>query len=655
MAQYSAYCLTKSTKTQFQHKTNSEINEIQNGVYLNLIARYYWISNTQLYLEVTWQPYALGEPYTTNLTSAFNQSKGRLTINGSEKLASQKLSGHTAIDAPFAETLSIPSDTKAVEIAFKYENGDAIVDLTKDYNKIKLLKPNPYNNNVVFNKDGVNELIDNIRKYPVIDTSASNKYGHIKITHGRDNQPVDLSIKGFDKSTADKLLINTNLLPADDAMYDLGSSDLKWKNINSNTVNADTLNGLLTGSGINIKDRFIVDGNGNVKMAGNITGLDSKFICLYHKGVWDASQNAPKLPNESVAKPASGTSSFYEEDVAPASIQKRWHKKLNSNGQDHWKTMTFNGGETWTDPEYFNPHDGATGTWTNENIREALVNLEDGIYQFEGGKFGINASALVSKLAQFGKIDMGVLDPNEKWVENKKWASDNLNLIGGYITFPIPMPFQVDYIKKYNTKEQVDAINNWGWRGRLGYLRGNGNGLLNSDNTLRGTAGLGLVIYTNATFKDLYGATEAMAIASGRGHAGGPAAFVDVASKCHLVLSFLMLTDSGLGLMTSARTNSATAWTFKDYLSVDDDASYVGGDNDKGEFAHYKYRWWIGSNESDGAVPRITRMWLHEDNGGLYWSGRNNGVMTLKPWQWNDNNKTVVQEEVKEDKDVVYD
>lgn len=615
----------------FQHKSANSQNiiEVQNGVYLNLRAEYQWLADDKLDLQVNWAPYVYNESqkkgvaYNATLGNGFNASVGVLTITGIGSQSGKALTGS------YSTQISNLGNVKNVNISFSYENGNAIVDLTKDFNILKIPKPSKYDDNVVFNRAGLNEMIDYFKKYPVrLTTESNDEYGSISVAHGIEDAR-NIPVHGLGH-IPDGMVVKTNLIPNTDNAFDLGREENQWKNIYakdgifSNSLEALSLKGLfignnteLTGDSININNKFKVDNQGNVQMQGSITGLSSKFMYLYHKGIWDNETGDILLPASPPTDPApSPGDKIYDEDVSSTNVAKRWHRTLNSNGQDHWKIVTFDGGDSWSDPEYINPKDGKVGGWTNENIREALLSLDDGMYGFEDGKFGIKASALVANLATFGKIDMGVTtDDGNKFVQNSFWAGDNTQLAGGYITFPIPAPFAVT--TQFCTAEQQQAIKNGGWRGRLGYIRGNGNGLydnIEGRQIARGTAGLGLVIYTNATFKDLY--------------PGYDGVYADeVGGKIHLVLSLLMLTDSGLGLMTAAHMNNADKWVFQDQID---------GDHEKNP--HYYYRWWSGAGESKienaNDYRRGARLWFHEDNGGLYWSW-NDGAF-FKPWGWSD-------------------
>ena len=689
----------------FKFTDNTITTEITKGVYLNLKAEYKWNSDTELDLKLSWKPHSSEGPYSaSSLTTSFSSPLGELNINGTRI-------GNQTLENTYNTTLTnINSNAQNITITFKYVNGNALVDLTQDFNKLIIPKPNKYDNNVVFNRDGLNEMIDYFLKYPVRSIEESENYGHITIAHGKD-EAEDIHIKGLGHNDAG-LTITTNLLPNEDATYDLGIKDeenennnLRWKNLYlSNDANIDgvvkanELEGLLTGGGININDRFKVDDEGNVTMQGNITWGDSQFITVYHEGEFTAIEGwkevfrysdamtfydydeatdtytPVEIPGDSPAakeenfrqllnhydglyakttkhtrtipiKPSNGTSP----DSFPnsATAESKWHTLLDPE-KDWYMSMTFNGGKEWTDPFRINAQDGSDGQWDARSILDALRDIDaDGIYNLPSiqdgqvqGKLGIKASAIQSILNEFGIIEMGVLNKNaDGFDQTNTWTLDNKELMGGYITFPIPAPFILNALTDVATEEQVTAINSRGWRARLGYLRGNGDGS-------NPTSGVGLALYTTATFKDIYGLDIDSTGATWEGTTAGSiprTTNTNVATKCHLLLAFLMLTDAGLGLLTSTNKSRPVNWVFKDNLSItaeDVNSNEASGNDGQGNLPHYYYRWWTGMNESNlkqkDQYKRINRLWLHEDNGGLYWSGRNENGLTLKPWNWAD-------------------
>lgn len=531
-------------------------------------------------------------------------------------------------------------------------------------------------------------MIDYFKKYPVISTTASNQYGYIRVTHGGTGS-ADLGIKGFEKSDETNLKISTDLNPYKNETYNLGTEDFKWKNlyakdgIFSNSLKASSLKGLfigesnpteLSGNSININDNFIVKSDGNVTMKGNITwGNDNAFSIAYHKG--EVVNNIRQIPNP----PQVLASEINEEDIKNSP---RWHKRLNSVEVDWFMSMTFNGGNQWTTPTRINAQDGAEGTVKTRDVLDALKAInEDGIYNFPEidengnvhGRLGIKATAIQAALANIGVLEMGIGeitgDANGSYngIYN---AMDNTTLSGGYITFPIPTPFTVTTVPDGVNQSAVNStrtvqiykgdgsfreeqftvpelINQKGWRGRMGYLRGNGNGIIYNGKS-RNTAGMGIAVYTNATFADFYNVNKVYL-----GNIPSKTR-ADVMEKTHLVLSLLMLTDSGLGLMTAVNQYNPDHWVFLDLLHSgsfeltpadikkyeeeynENSKLWPGMILDQGRYPHYQYRWWSGAGEGS-KIPRIARLWLHEDNGGLYYSydyNQNGYVISLTPWNW---------------------
>ena len=730
----------------FKFTDNTITTEITKGVYLNLKAEYKWNSNTELDLKLSWEPYSLEGPYpASSLTTSFSSPLGELNINGT-------YIGNQTLENTYNTTLTdINPNVRNITITFKYVNGNALVDLTQDFNKLVILKPNRYDNNVVFNRDGLNEMIDYFKKYPVRLIEDSDQYGHIKTIHGID-QERHICVKGL-AAGENELRITTNLLPGEqegstnkdgERVYlNLGSSDSEWNDLYlsnnayvGETVKAKELNGLLTGSGIAIGEDangqpvFQVDKDGNVSMNGNIVWGKTQFSALYHKGAFQEGEEdftealyygydpnekyyrfnraearyvyigditdetkyqlyfeannglyrraakiyrvAPPKPMDNTAPESYPNEDEYSDETAPV-----WHKELNSKGEDWYMSMTFDGGQTWCSPTRINAKDGDAGKVSNEEVLNALMGIaDDGLFNFpiinEDGsvksRLGIKATALVSELATIGKLNMGLaaISGEAGFDGNIYNAGQGSTLSGGYITFPIPTPFEVTAMKgnapfkqkvtvtlKDGTKQDwtvPEVINKKGWRGRMGYLRGNGNGIT-FNATKRNTAGMGIAVYTNATFEDFYDTSKVHVSANIE------STKQNVFSKIHLVLSFLMLTDSGLGLMTAVNQYNPNDWVFLDLmdggsfqLTEQDKEEYrkmYGKDieiwpgmleDGKGSFPHYQYRWWSGGNGEGKGICRIARLWLHEDNGGLYYTYTHNQedyTLSLSPWNWN--------------------
>lgn len=258
--------------------------------------------------------------------------------------------------------------------------------------------------------------------------------------------------------------------------------------------------------------------------------------------------------------------------------------------------MTFDGGQNWSTPTYINAKDGEKGDdgyWTNKNILKALESVnQDGLFYFpngtgDNGKLGINASVIRAALASFNQLQM---DPGA----NYNGVSDK-TFNGGYISFAIPSPFE----PLPNGNYPCLSGSKPGWRARLGYLRGNGD-------MQTATAGIGFAIYTDATWDDKY---ASLTCSDGT-----------ESKNKHLVLSTLMLTQSGLGMLTVQNTNyggtNPQLWMDNDILM----------NSNNTQVPHYGYRYWGGEK----IINRWNRLWLDEHNGCLYWS---NGSTSLKRWK----------------------
>lgn len=343
--------------------------------------------------------------------------------------------------------------------------------------------------------------------------------------------------------------------------------------------------GTPSGQSININDNFIVNASGDVQLKGNITwGNNDPIKCVYHRPI---NENNIDRPNQ----PVNNRISFEEESSTD------WHTIVHAN--DFWASMSYNGGKTWSAPIRINAVDGKKGddgAWDANSIIQALKLAEangsvQGLMSFDNGtKIGLSAEAILAKLASFGRIEM---DAGLDYEEN----NDN-SLQGGYINFKVPTPF--------STTETI--LNTKGWIGRLGYLRGNGDGHT-------ATAGLGLVLHTTATWEDKYNtngnnnsnATVGLKI-------GAQTVQTYIGDKLHLVLSTLMFTQSGLGLMFAANTTAGSDSSGRTWL-----------DNDllpSNEY-HYTYKYTSGVTPTWVTLDnckKYWRLWINVDNGRLYYT-----------------------------------
>ncbi len=675
----------------------SYIEDITNGLMVNFSFTYEWTDiSTCKITNILWRPCKFKNNGTLDTDGiSFKSGGGFVAEDLIIKFGDTQVGGNNQKYTLAAHVLNTSItltqvSTKNIPVVFKYDhtntNGRTY---TLEIPNIKIPKPSRYEENVVFNKDGLNEMIDHFQKYPVIDVSSTKtndaettgKFGYIRITHGDSSKSADIPIRGFKASTSQNLYCDTDFLPDwhgnqtlghswrkvvsadrynklenhsadkrnyipfregytyyiydeeegyirasddgvitqtyfeenyDDAHYEetpfyrrsmwygayisdfIGDVDnpvnyIYGKNgIFSNSIKGKYLglpNGL-TGDSININDKFKVDDQGNVTMQGNITwGTNNPIQCVYHRPIsTDDLVTRPGSPNN-------GTTSFDNTDPD------EWHKTLHS--KDAWASMSYNGGQTWNTAIRINAVDGAkgdTGSWDDASIMRALKDAQAagvrGLFTFPGDpdnsttKLGINADAILANIASFGKIEM---DPGKTYDPNNDYS-----LQGGFITFHIPTPFST-----------TNTLNSNGWVGRLGYLRGNGDG-----NTA--TAGLGLVLHTVTTWNQVYNAN--LAKIDG----------VQIGDKLHLVLASLMFTQSGLGIMLAMNTTdngrdgTGATWLTQDRLT----------DNKP----HYLYKYTSGSSTVwtvNDKAEKKWRLWIHEDNGRLYYSSANDGKIYL--------------------------
>lgn len=544
----------------------------------------------------------MNEGSTAVLSINFGGTKLQLTTEGHREICNNYI--HTPDNTNNITANNVSAKFLIANFNYSYTASDG-VRYYVEIKDIKIPRSNKYENNVIFNKDGLNEMIDYFKKYPVVDAAPSPDFGKIRISMGTGNTK-DIAVHGCENSTNTMLKINTNILPQESKRFYLGNNTWVWKglyaeNLGNTTApveNAYINNGIfnngikgkylglpngLTGDTINIGNgKFVVDDKGNVTMKGSISwGTTTPFQQIYHTGV--------KNGEDEHAQPALPTYS-----PIPSTSTSSWHTTYNKN--DYWMSFTTNGGHDWQTPTRINARDGkegSPGAWDEKSIISALHLINgDGIFNFEnpiaGSEdteklLGIKATAIYTALLEANKIDVN---------GGSDYSPTDARLFkGGFITFRVPTP--------WTSKHPLNAA---GFSARLGYLRGNGN-------EAQATAGIGIVLQTQATYKDAF-----------------PDSSDPNGDKLHLLIASLMLTDSGLGLTLATNTaayttSSNSTWFTQDY-----------GFNGK---YHYIYKY-VNANTSSLAWvnggERGYRLWLHEDNGGLYWLDGNR----FSPWHWED-------------------
>ena len=717
---YCKYIIPEEGSSNFSETAYAQ--DVIKGRGVNFSFNYSWSGNNCTISEVRWKPGKIEYDSVTHersfvqeglesngFQSANNIDENRIVLKiqfgqGESGIVPTNQDGHKSIyvnktytpdNSDWSVTINTTNNFLLANFKYQYIGASTGVTYIVEIKDIKIPRTNKYENNVIFNKDGLNELIDHFQKYPVIGAKQSNKYGHIKITHGKDPEmPKDISILGFANSNTSNLLCGTHFLPwkaGAEQGHDLGAEYIeikssedyipgktyyylnndgqylpetgvtadtinaklsdhggtlytthKWRNLYmsgdigssakngkigniyatkgdfSETVTADTLTGNLVGGSIKIggttsNPKFQVNSDGDVIMNGSITwGNGNPLKQIYHRGVTDGTnQHAqPELPNQSYASmPSDGTS---------------WHKTYHNT--DYWMTFSTDGGNTWQTPTRINAQDGKDGKpgeWKDESIIRALHNINaDGLFTFQNPVagsneteklLGIRSTAILTSLLEANKIEMNS-GPNYN-------SQTSTSINGGFISFRIPTPFP-----NATLSGVAATLNSKGWNARLGYLRGNGDGAAN-------TAGIGFVIYTQATWAEAYASENDKGIAIINNTRK------TIGDKIHLIVSSFILTNKGIALMTSENTSALQTWLSSETAS--------GGHQN-----HYVYKYLAGESTSwslskDGLEDskytgrRYNRLWLHEDNGGLYYSYGSQGSRLLKPWGWDGvNNNT---------------
>ena len=691
------------------YSNSNYITDITNGLMINFRFTYEWTDiNTCQITHIAWRPCKFNNNGTLDIdgsndnviefaATGFKQKKLKVQFGDTQVTTSNNelFNLDIILNDVYNQTITLSNiSAKYIPVIFKYEH---INENGRTYSleipNIKIPKPSRYEENVIFNKDGLNEMIDHFQKYPVIDISSTKtndaettgKFGYIRITHGDSSKSADVPIRGFKASTSQNLYCDTDFLPDwhgnqtighswrkvipaenyntltdhttekreyipfrsgyvyyiknNDGTYTLAPDNSgeisqtyfnnNWGTIENptfyrrsmwygiypsqylgdadNPVNyiygnngifSNSIKGNLTGGSISIggttnNPKFHVDEEGNVTMDGSITwGNGNPLKQIYHRGVTDGTNEhaQPELPSQSQS---------YD---SMSSDGASWHKTYHST--DYWMTFSTDGGKTWQTPTRINAQDGKDGDpggWEPESIIDALHLIDgDGIFEFDdpvaGSNeiqklLGIKATAVLAALMEANRIDVN---------GGSSYSPTDARMFkGGYITFRVPTPWTSKH-----------KLNKSGFSARLGYLRGNGNGA-------QATAGIGIAIQTQATYNYAFSDNKTEG------------------DKLHLLIASLMLTDSGLGLTLAANTGNYTKESNDTWLTTD--AGFSGN-------YHYVYKYedgdlnttaWKLGKASTGysAGQRGYRLWLHEDNGGLYWLHPEEG---FKPWNWED-------------------
>ena len=167
--------------------------------------------------------------------------------------------------------------------------------------------------------------------------------------------------------------------------------------------------------GINIRDVFIVDGDGNVTLNGNITwGTNS-------------SPTQALYAEEAYSKPSGSY------DIYPDSNSYGWHKEYNS-WVDKFVSYTYDGGRTWTSAIQMTGQDGETPEVDRDAIVTAFRNE-----RVEGD--GLRATKIDGQWylrLNVTYIEAGDIDANRVWMyaydpdESDDLAPDDRTIVGGF-------------------------------------------------------------------------------------------------------------------------------------------------------------------------------------------------------------------------------
>ncbi len=259
---------TKATRSFFRWKALGENNSavpgetaklINSTAFLNLAVKYIWTDSDSCYLELGWEPWYLNENNqlvrfndTDNYFSqeGLNSDSVYLIINGEPCLDINSLIPNTSpntcrmIDLEENDTY-IPikcyeiigiEGTNNLNVEYYYEYTDTstnikyYVDLTGKKG-LKIPKVGKYDDNIVFNKDGLNELIDNIKKYPVIDidTVPADQWANVS-----DGQPSIKVIHGSDPENPKYVKVGSNVTFEDSQKIILDYTETEDTQLNNN-------------------------------------------------------------------------------------------------------------------------------------------------------------------------------------------------------------------------------------------------------------------------------------------------------------------------------------------------------------------------------------------------------------------------------------
>ena len=371
---------------KFLRASNNATTEINNGVYINLIARYFWYqenSNICCHIEIGWEPWYINNgvtnKWTNQGTNNFSQSNcSVLKINGniitdSSPIAAPIGNGSNMIyydngnikpveitnnyQSLYCFHITTVSTDKNINIEYKYEYESSgtiySVDFT-DNNSLKIYRPSKYDDNFVFNRKGLNELIKNIKEYPLIgatSTTMDSGAPGILFTHGNGNAikiPVgnNISFNG------------ANSISIDDAPIQNFGTFRVSINGNSNTYEVPI-------KGFSASTGQIIIGNNNTPIT--ITGSTSSSINLGNITISSSSSTADNYLQIGNTIYGDGT---HQKKIKKYYVQANGFLSRTSNTATQWYT-----GYSYTPNANYNTFEfsGGTGITLGNDVQDIIV------------------------------------------------------------------------------------------------------------------------------------------------------------------------------------------------------------------------------------------------------------------------------------------
>ena len=254
-------------------------DDVINGKGINLSLDYTWTTTTKCTISLSWYPILLndegalkgttlksnGEYLKKDITLKLNET----TISTSNKTLSTNSINNKVVD-------NINGTSFPLEFVYSYTPSGSSITYYLEI-KTKIFRPNPYDENVVFTKKGIDELLKKIKNYPITrieGTAPTGQQPYIIVHHGSDpnnngtkikvgsvitfpaSQNDDstgtfrvsidgteslVMVKGFGSGSTGSINLGGALIPGADNSYDIGTLDIdpnttgnqqrRWKNL----------------------------------------------------------------------------------------------------------------------------------------------------------------------------------------------------------------------------------------------------------------------------------------------------------------------------------------------------------------------------------------------------------------------------------------